>query len=223
MCNILGISVTGLPGFGSDSQTLDISNAAPVTGQIDGPGNTYLFEDAVTDHWTDLVKDPEDSLPKTVRVELELANGEVFVNSETECVPPSNLSVNVASISETPIPSRSQYFPTQTQRRTSKRNIDAVSDANAERRKDEKHAAVMKYDTMIMEAKIKELREKETDRQLERDRSAQLHKLELDRRATMIHHQETLFPFKKRFYWRNAMLLHEFRLKMLWYRCRLMV
>lgn len=55
----------------------------------------------------------------------------------------------------------------------------------------------MKYDAMLMEAKIKELREKEMDRQLERERSAELHRLELDRRAMMIHHEETLFSLKK--------------------------
>lgn len=55
----------------------------------------------------------------------------------------------------------------------------------------------MKYDDTLMEAKIKELREKEMDRQLERERSAELHKLELDRCAMMIHHEETLFSLKK--------------------------
>lgn len=195
--NVLGISITGLSGFGSDSQTLDTSIEAPVTGQIDEPGSIYSFEDTVTDHWTELVEDPEDSLPKTVQVESELAVGEVVVNSEIELVPPANLSVSVASISATPIPSRSQYFPTQTQHQKCKRKIAAVSDANVECRKQEKHAAVMKYDAMLMEAKIKELREKEMDRQLERERSAELHKLELDRRAMMIHHEETLFSLKK--------------------------
>lgn len=186
--NVLGISITGLSGFGSDSQTLDTSIEAPVTGQIDEPGTIYSFEDTVTDHWTELVEDPEDSLPKTVQVESELAVGEVFVNSEIELVPPANLSVSVASISATAIPSRSQYFPIQTQH-TIQTQHAAVSDGNVERRKQEKHAAVMKYDAMLMEAKIKELREKEMDRQLERERSAEIHKLELDRRAMMIHHE----------------------------------
>lgn len=135
MRNVLGISVTGLSGFGSDSHTLDTSIEAPVTGQIDKSGSIYSFEDTVTDHWTKLVEDPEDSLPKTVQIESELAVGEVVVNSEFELVPPANLSVSVASINATPIPSRSQYFPTQTQRQKGKRKIAAVSDANVENKK----------------------------------------------------------------------------------------
>lgn len=211
LSNALGVSITGLDGFGSDTASLSTGDTSSKVSTATSDGaqslevpsadTTYTFDDTMHDHWESLLH--EDAALTGEKAESVPIFGETQ-DSRVSLLEATS-QTETPSMSTTPFPGRSQFFQTSSQRRSTKRPasstvVSASSEGCAsnlvesrmayilerERRASEKHAAEMQYEKALMEAKLEEMRENTRDRQAERERRAEIH-------AMTIRHREVLF------------------------------
>lgn len=169
LSNLLGVSITGLDGFGSDVTLLptdegniqskdsspNIDGTQPLVSTIvDSPS---VIDENDQEYWDSLMNTDTSKEADADSIKLMVAS--------------SGIDDQKKNTNEKIVPGRSQFFPTSSQRRPAKRknagNALCTSDMlesrkayidERERRASEKHAAEMHYEKAVMEAKLEEMK-----------------------------------------------------------------
>lgn len=198
LANLLGVSITGLDGFGSDTPSLVTDNTSTKDSAATSKSTpffdttnddtSYTFEETVRDHWNDVLNDSNIDAGETTFTGENAESSTITSETEMEYVEESQATSSMQ------FPGRSQFFPTSSQRRSAKRLASSTalrtssegrgSDTQElrkafiterERRAVEKHAAEMHYEKSVLEAKLEEMRENIKERKAESERRAELH------------------------------------------------